>query len=49
MDYLVFSCHQMIKLEQNENIKGEVVKIAINHSIIFKKVCLKLIIECFFF
>ena len=49
MDYLVFSCHQMIKLEQNENIKGEVVKIAINHSIIFKMVCLKLIIECFFF
>lgn len=48
MDYLVGSCHQMIKLEQNENIKGEVVKIAINHSIIFKKICLKIIVECFF-
>ena len=38
----------MIKLEQNENVKGEVVKIAINHSIILKKICLEIIIECFF-
>ena len=39
----------MIKLEQNENVKGEVVKIAINHSIIFKKICLEIIIVCFSF
>lgn len=49
MDYLVCSCHQVIKLEGNENVKGEFVKIAINHSIIFKKICLEIIVECFFF
>lgn len=45
MDYLVCSHYPRLKLEQNENGKGEVINI---NSIIFNiKRCFKIIVGCF--